>query len=183
MKDGPQLLREVHVERIFVLEPVEGEHLTIPLRFVNSYEDVHRVIHLACLGSQSARYIESRSYELDESLSNQTVDPYNFHTVMKDGKTLEMTILIQIPVLTIGICPRCELEHPVQDAVLTSWTRCRGCNAQFSFSEVQNDAGALSGAGRILTSEKALSILGAHTAMLGAEPLPSPMFRRMRIKT
>lgn len=31
------MLREVHVERIIVLEPIRGEHLVIPLRFVESY--------------------------------------------------------------------------------------------------------------------------------------------------
>ncbi|KAH6906739.1 ras guanine nucleotide exchange factor domain-containing protein [Coprinopsis sp. MPI-PUGE-AT-0042] len=132
-QSGPTLLKEMHVERIIVIEPLQGEALFIPLRFAKSFEDLHRIVQSACEGTEGSRYIEDRQYRLDESTTNVTVDPAHFYTFMADGKAFEVTMLIQAMSLATTDCPRCGCcngsDAPSQD---NHWTRCRGCRTLFN---------------------------------------------------
>ncbi|KAH6896300.1 ras guanine nucleotide exchange factor domain-containing protein [Coprinopsis sp. MPI-PUGE-AT-0042] len=79
-QSGPTLLKEMHVERIIVIEPLQGEALFIPLCFAESFEDLHQIIQSACEGTEGSRYIEARQYQLDESTTNVMVDPARFYS-------------------------------------------------------------------------------------------------------
>lgn len=82
------------------------------------------MILLACRGTQSAQYIGSGCYELDESQSNQAVNPKSFRALVEDGKIFEVTILIHTANLILGVCPRCRAECGAQeDAGDAKWTR------------------------------------------------------------
>ncbi|KAH6884327.1 hypothetical protein BKA70DRAFT_1468635 [Coprinopsis sp. MPI-PUGE-AT-0042] len=77
-ESGPVLLKGMHIDKIIIIEPLQGDHLGVPIRFVTSFEDVHQVIQVACQGTVGARYIEGRQYQLDDSDTNELVDPSRF---------------------------------------------------------------------------------------------------------
>jgi hypothetical protein len=83
-EDPSRRMKDVHVKRITVIEPLQGEPLTIPLRFIKSFEvsssttavlgppgltfirqDLHTILYLAFKGTRGGHYIEGRRYELD----------------------------------------------------------------------------------------------------------------------
>jgi hypothetical protein len=43
------MMKDVHVERITVLEPHRGDPLTIPLRFIDSFEVGPLILRQRCL--------------------------------------------------------------------------------------------------------------------------------------
>ncbi|KAH6893763.1 hypothetical protein BKA70DRAFT_1323349 [Coprinopsis sp. MPI-PUGE-AT-0042] len=122
--------KEIRIERIIIVEPL-GDHLVVPLRFVNSFEDVHMIISLACQGSKGSRYIEGRRYELDDAHTNEAVAEENFQALVGDGKLFEVTILIQGQSAELATCPRCgeQDEHGGKEG---DWIRCVSCHTQFA---------------------------------------------------
>jgi hypothetical protein len=69
-------------------------------------KDVHRIVRFACEGTQGSRFIESRLYQLDESTTNITVDPKQFHSFLEDGKAFEVTMILQA-LSGLTDCRRC----------------------------------------------------------------------------
>ncbi|KAH6905857.1 hypothetical protein BKA70DRAFT_460301 [Coprinopsis sp. MPI-PUGE-AT-0042] len=126
----PDMMKDVHVERITVIEPLQGEHLTIPLRFVNSFEDVHIVIHLACQGTRGSRFIEGRRYELDDVETSEAVSEEDFISI-KDGRVFEVAILMKSQLVELGGCPKCGTDPDRQGATEGGWVRCGQCRTQF----------------------------------------------------
>ncbi|KAH6867202.1 hypothetical protein BKA70DRAFT_1497385 [Coprinopsis sp. MPI-PUGE-AT-0042] len=90
---GPVLLKEMHVGKIIIIEPLQGDPLSVPIRFVTSFEDIHHVVQFACQGTVGERYIEGRQYQLDDSETNESVDPSRFvKNCLKDGNTFEVAM-------------------------------------------------------------------------------------------
>ncbi|KAH6896298.1 hypothetical protein BKA70DRAFT_757955 [Coprinopsis sp. MPI-PUGE-AT-0042] len=132
-RSGPTWLKEIHVERIIVIEPLQGEALSIPLCFAESFEDVHRIVQSVCEGTLGSRFIEDRQYQLDESITNVTVDPTHFHAFLEDGKAFEVTMLIQTMSLATTDCPRCGCSNSSDvPSEGDDWIRCRGCRTLFN---------------------------------------------------
>ncbi|KAH6893779.1 hypothetical protein BKA70DRAFT_832313 [Coprinopsis sp. MPI-PUGE-AT-0042] len=117
------LMKDIHIERITVIEPLQGEHLTIPLRFISSFEDVHMVISLACQGTTSGRYIEAHRYELDDADTNEAVGEDLFQVSVEDGKVFEVAILIKSQSADFIGCPKCGKDQDGHDAK-GGWARC-----------------------------------------------------------
>ncbi|KAH6905847.1 hypothetical protein BKA70DRAFT_1291234 [Coprinopsis sp. MPI-PUGE-AT-0042] len=110
-KNRFRMVKDIHVERITVVEPLQGEHLTIPLRFIDSFEDVHMVILLASQGTVGSPYIEGRKYEIDDSETNQAITTENFRASFEDGKEFEVTVLLRTRHKQAGTCPRCQSQY------------------------------------------------------------------------
>jgi hypothetical protein len=129
---GSSLLREIHVDKIFIVEPLQGDRLSVPIRFVTSFEvcptgchstthdfltqrlqDIHHVVQLACHGTVGAEYIEGRRYQLDDAATNVPVNPERFNgACLKDGSTFEVSMkVIQAGGTGLNDCPRCGFCH------------------------------------------------------------------------
>ncbi|KAH6907543.1 hypothetical protein BKA70DRAFT_1427918 [Coprinopsis sp. MPI-PUGE-AT-0042] len=88
---GCTLLREIHVEKIIVIKPLQGDELNVPIQFVTSFEDIHHVIQFACNGTVRAKFIDDQQYQLDDSATNTAVNPERFTGgCLEDGKTFEV---------------------------------------------------------------------------------------------
>ncbi|KAH6905853.1 hypothetical protein BKA70DRAFT_460223 [Coprinopsis sp. MPI-PUGE-AT-0042] len=126
----PDMMKDIHIERITVLEPLQGKGLTIPLRFVSSLKDVHMVIHLACRGTTSSRYIEGHRYDLEDACTNEVVGEENFQVSVEDGKVFEVAILMKRQSSDLVGCPTCGGEQGGHGAE-GGWVRCVLCGTQF----------------------------------------------------
>ncbi|KAH6880863.1 hypothetical protein BKA70DRAFT_186928 [Coprinopsis sp. MPI-PUGE-AT-0042] len=94
---GPVLLKEMHVDKIVLIEPLQGDYLSVPIRFVTSFEDVHHVLQVACQGTVGARYIASRQYQLDDSETNELVEPSRFaEGRLRDGNAFEVAVKLTL---------------------------------------------------------------------------------------
>ena len=137
------MVKDIHVERLIIVEPLQGDHLVVPLRFIESFEvglnlqflsslsvlqhllecqDVHMVISMACQGTKGSAYIEQHHYDLDDEDTNAPVIPENLLTSIEDGKRLEVAILIQRRLEDGGICLRCGYQHK-RGSVEQGWYR------------------------------------------------------------
>ncbi|KAH6906738.1 ras guanine nucleotide exchange factor domain-containing protein [Coprinopsis sp. MPI-PUGE-AT-0042] len=173
-RSGPTWLKEIHVERIIVIEPLQGEALSIPLCFAESFEDVHRIVQSVCEGTLGSRFIEDRQYQLDESITNVTVDPTHFHAFLEDGKAFEVTMLIQTMSLATTDCPRCGCSNSSDvPSEGDDWIRCRGCRTLFNsrVSLLPSHSSQLSGLVEVSSEEDSN---GHSDINEGASPLDSP---------
>ncbi|KAH6911865.1 hypothetical protein BKA70DRAFT_865052 [Coprinopsis sp. MPI-PUGE-AT-0042] len=121
---GSTLLKEIHVEKIIVIEPLQGDQLSVPIRFVTSFEDIHHVVQLACHGTVGEKYIEGRQYQLDDAATNAAVNTERFVAeCLEDGKTFEVAMkLVQRDNMNCQDCPRCGSQHSEEER-LTGWIR------------------------------------------------------------
>ncbi|KAH6893764.1 hypothetical protein BKA70DRAFT_1408053 [Coprinopsis sp. MPI-PUGE-AT-0042] len=126
----PDMMKDIHIEQITVLEPLQGKGLIIPLRFISSLRDVHMVIHLACRGTRSSGYIEGHRYDLEDAYTSEVVGEENFQVLVKDGKAFEVAILMKRQSSDLVGCPTCGKEqggHGAQEG----WVRCVQCHTRF----------------------------------------------------
>ncbi|KAH6905852.1 hypothetical protein BKA70DRAFT_1430272 [Coprinopsis sp. MPI-PUGE-AT-0042] len=126
----PDMMKDIHIERITVLEPLRGKGLTIPLRFIGSLKDVHMVIHLACRGTMSSRYIERHRYDLEDAYTNEVVGEENFQVSVEDGKVFEVAILMKRQSSDLVGCPKCGKKQDGHGAE-GGWGRCVQCHTRF----------------------------------------------------
>ncbi|KAH6880865.1 hypothetical protein BKA70DRAFT_1206657 [Coprinopsis sp. MPI-PUGE-AT-0042] len=131
---SPVLLKELHVDKIIIIEPLQGDHLGVPVRFVTSFEDVHHVLQAACQGTIGARYIEGRQYQLDGAETNEVVNPIRFlRDCLKDGKAFEVAIkLVQREPVGLNICPRCACLHQDEKDKINGWINAVVAKTQFN---------------------------------------------------
>ncbi|KAH6903534.1 hypothetical protein BKA70DRAFT_1301278 [Coprinopsis sp. MPI-PUGE-AT-0042] len=131
---GPILLKEMHVDKIIIIEPLQGDYLSVPIRFIASFEDVHQVVQVACQGTVGARFIEARRYQLDDSETNELVDPSRFaEGCLQDGKAFEVAMkLVRREHVVLNVCPRCAYCHQDGEDKINGWIRCLGCKTQFN---------------------------------------------------
>ncbi|KAH6884334.1 hypothetical protein BKA70DRAFT_1445943 [Coprinopsis sp. MPI-PUGE-AT-0042] len=143
LQSAPMLLKDIHVEKITVVEPLQGEHLAIPIRFIKSFEDVHQVVKFACQGTVGASYIENRHYYLEDAAAEVSVIPqlHQFaEDFCQDGRVFEVTMQItQARRSPEGLfrCPRCGFDHSEAKRKPNGWNkdnwiRCHRCKIQFS---------------------------------------------------
>ncbi|KAH6884338.1 hypothetical protein BKA70DRAFT_1205478 [Coprinopsis sp. MPI-PUGE-AT-0042] len=133
-KSGPVLLKEMHVDKIVIMEPLQGSHLSVPIRFVSSFEDVHHIIQFAFQGIDGTRYLEGQQYQLEDSNTNRLIDPSRFaKDCLKDGKAFEVAIkLVQMDPIGLNVCPQCTYHHQDEEDNINGWIRCRACKTQFN---------------------------------------------------
>ncbi|KAH6907539.1 hypothetical protein BKA70DRAFT_358447 [Coprinopsis sp. MPI-PUGE-AT-0042] len=131
---GPTLLKEIHVDKIIIIEPLQGDQLSVPIRFVTSFEDIHHVVQFACHGTAGAKYIDGRRYQLDDAATNIAVNPGRFaEDCLKDGKIFEVAMkLIRRDSVSREHCPRCGARHSEEEGNVSGWIRCRFCKTQFN---------------------------------------------------
>ncbi|KAH6884312.1 hypothetical protein BKA70DRAFT_139788 [Coprinopsis sp. MPI-PUGE-AT-0042] len=134
LSSGHTLLEDIHVEKIIIIEPLQGDQLVVPIRFVTSFEDIHHVVQLACQGTLGAKYIEDRQYELDDAATNVPVNPKRFvEDCLEDGKAFEVAMrFIQKNNTGLEDCPRCGFHHSVEEKKVNGWIRCRSCKVRFN---------------------------------------------------
>ncbi|KAH6907548.1 hypothetical protein BKA70DRAFT_358555 [Coprinopsis sp. MPI-PUGE-AT-0042] len=134
LNSGSTLLKEIHVDKIIIIEPLQGDQLNVPIRFVKSFEDIHRVVQFACHGTLGAKYIDSRRYQLDDAETNTAVNPERFaEGCLEEGKTFEVAMkLSQMENTSIEDCPRCGFHVSEEEEKVSGWIRCRFCKIQFN---------------------------------------------------
>ncbi|KAH6884333.1 hypothetical protein BKA70DRAFT_140104 [Coprinopsis sp. MPI-PUGE-AT-0042] len=130
LHSGPvTLLRDIDIEEIIFLEPLQGDRRSIPIRFVESFEDVHMAIEMACKGTAASRFIEARQYQLDESFTDAPVDEEHALQRFEECKEFEVSIILGL-VISSNVCPRCSHPHGHQN--LTGWLKCTQCGTKFN---------------------------------------------------
>ncbi|KAH6903485.1 hypothetical protein BKA70DRAFT_598686 [Coprinopsis sp. MPI-PUGE-AT-0042] len=134
LKSGPiSMLRQIVIEEIMFLEPLQGERRSIPIRFVKSFEDVHMAIGMACRGTAASRFIEQRQYQLDESTTDATVSEENILQRIDECRVFEITITFSRLEVLADVCPRCETSQG--DSIQRNgngWVQCRNCGMKFN---------------------------------------------------
>ncbi|EAU89516.2 TKL/TKL-ccin protein kinase [Coprinopsis cinerea okayama7 len=81
--------RHLRIDEVLIMEPLAGRPLSVPTRFVSSFEDLHLVLQQGCRGTLTSRYIECNEYQLDESSTNLILDSTCFQQLFKPGKQFE----------------------------------------------------------------------------------------------
>ncbi|KAH6905939.1 hypothetical protein BKA70DRAFT_1402363 [Coprinopsis sp. MPI-PUGE-AT-0042] len=125
LNSGHTILKEIHVKKIIIIEPLQGDQLVVPIRFVTSFEDIHHVVQLACRGTLGAKYIEDRRYQLGDAATNAPVNPKRFvEDCLEDGKAFEVAIkLVRTGDISLEDCPRCGLHHSEEMERHNGWIR------------------------------------------------------------
>ncbi|KAH6908075.1 hypothetical protein BKA70DRAFT_1427320 [Coprinopsis sp. MPI-PUGE-AT-0042] len=131
---GPPSLKSLRVEEVIVIEPL-GQALSVPLRFAESFEDVHELLKLGCYGTQGNFFIENRHYQLDNPATNRTMTRRNANQNLTHGTILEVTILAQTRGSISPRCPRCG----ERGESLHEWIHCQGCRATFKIANGRED--------------------------------------------
>ncbi|KAH6915398.1 hypothetical protein BKA70DRAFT_1557682 [Coprinopsis sp. MPI-PUGE-AT-0042] len=131
---GPTLFKEIHVDKVIIVEPLQGDQLNIPIRFITSFEDIHHVVQLACDGTAGAKYIADRQYQLDDAATNASVNQERFtEDYLEDGKTFEVAMkLVRRGITSLEDCPRCGSYHMGEQEKINGWIRCNFCKTQFN---------------------------------------------------
>jgi hypothetical protein len=90
-------------------------------------QDIHHVVQLSCHGTLGERYITSRQYQLDDSLTSVAVNPIRFaEDHLKDGKVFEVAIqlgVVQEAGVEADSCPKCGFRHEESDQQPNGWIR------------------------------------------------------------
>ncbi|KAH6893725.1 hypothetical protein BKA70DRAFT_1571500 [Coprinopsis sp. MPI-PUGE-AT-0042] len=95
LRSGPvTMLYMICVEEIVFLEPLQGERRSIPVRFINSFEEVHMAVQMACHDTAASQFIASGSYQLDDPVTNTTVDKRDILNSIAKCKEYEVTIFL-----------------------------------------------------------------------------------------
>jgi hypothetical protein len=88
------------------------------------------VVHLACQGTIGERYIEGHQYQLDDSETNEPVEPSRFaQNCLEDGKAFEVTMKlirkesVEEECVELDICPRCDFHHQDEKDRDNEWIR------------------------------------------------------------
>ncbi|KAH6892827.1 hypothetical protein BKA70DRAFT_1536606 [Coprinopsis sp. MPI-PUGE-AT-0042] len=93
LEAGPiAMLRQILIKEIVVLEPLQGEPRSIPIRFVETFEDVHLAVTMACQGTAAIRFIVNRQYQLDEFKTDVTVSEGSIVQRIDQCRVFEITI-------------------------------------------------------------------------------------------
>jgi hypothetical protein len=150
-EDPLRRMKDMHIERITLIEPLQGQPLAIPLRFIKSFEvsssttavlgppcltfirqDLHTILYLACKGTRGGRYIEGRRYELDDAITSEAVEEDRFGASLEDGKVFEVTILMpgQLESADFCVCPKCGAAQDERDTSQRGWVRWQVPKAQ-----------------------------------------------------
>ncbi|KAH6911870.1 hypothetical protein BKA70DRAFT_865182 [Coprinopsis sp. MPI-PUGE-AT-0042] len=183
LNSGPDLLKEIHVDKIIIIEPLQGDQLSVPIRFVASFEDIHHIVQFACHGTVGARYIEGRQYQLDDAATNATVNPERFaEECLEDGKTFEVAMkLVQQDTMNCRACPRCGSQHSEEERV-SGWIRCRFCKIQFNSHISEASESDLRVPGREATSSDAIGQETSPQGQVESQWWLYMMFRRLLIE-
>ncbi|KAH6917845.1 hypothetical protein BKA70DRAFT_1245496 [Coprinopsis sp. MPI-PUGE-AT-0042] len=127
---GPSWIRDVVVEEIIILEPIQGNPWSVPLVFVETIEDIHAFVRTGSRNTISNPYIEGRQYQLDESKTNAEVDERSLSGYLRHKTILEVTIRIRAPAATKqDRCPGCGRLPDILFEEGT-WVRCV-CQMQY----------------------------------------------------
>ncbi|KAG2008504.1 TKL/TKL-ccin protein kinase [Coprinopsis cinerea AmutBmut pab1-1] len=130
--------RHLRIDEVLIMEPLAGRPLSVPTRFVSSFEDLHLVLQQGCRGTLTSRYIECNEYQLDESSTNLTLDSTCFQQLFKPGKQFEVSIRVVTHGTRLSECPRCGHDNGYLDGRrVDGWVRCGSCLAQFNAVEYQ----------------------------------------------
>ncbi|KAH6903477.1 hypothetical protein BKA70DRAFT_1566696 [Coprinopsis sp. MPI-PUGE-AT-0042] len=134
LESGPILmLRQIIIEEMIFLEPLQGEHRSIPLRFVETFEDVHMAIGMACERTAASRFIEHRQYQLDESTTDATVSQEDLLQRIDTCRVFEITITFSRLDMSADECPRCEKSYDdSSEKNSNGWIRCHRCGTKFN---------------------------------------------------
>ncbi|KAH6883674.1 hypothetical protein BKA70DRAFT_1575463 [Coprinopsis sp. MPI-PUGE-AT-0042] len=173
------MMKDIHIERITVLEPLQGKGLTIPLRFISSLKDLHMVIHLACQGTTSSRYIEGHSYDLEDAYTNKVVGEENFQVSVEDGKVFEVAILMKGESTDIVGCPKCGEEQGGHGAE-GGWVRCAQCHTQFIRHESNSRTTRIEDVNQ--DDDKGSTVNGLNEQGPSDDDRHAYLFRRMKIE-
>ncbi|KAH6908068.1 hypothetical protein BKA70DRAFT_1400685 [Coprinopsis sp. MPI-PUGE-AT-0042] len=131
--NGSPSLRSLRVEEIIVIEPL-GRALSVPLRFVDSSEDIHQFVRLGCHGTKGYAFIEGRQYQLDDSITNKPISAVDSSHYLSHGTVLEVSIVAQAVGMTLTDCPRCGDTND-QGEARNGWIQCHGCRMLFNATE------------------------------------------------
>ncbi|KAH6867199.1 hypothetical protein BKA70DRAFT_438009 [Coprinopsis sp. MPI-PUGE-AT-0042] len=136
LESGPiSMLREIVIEEITFLEPLYGEPRSVPIRFVETFEDVHMAIGMACQGTAASRFIEQRQYELDESTTDATVSEEDLHQHIDTCRMFQITIRFSRLEMLANVCPRCgKSQDGVSQKSDRGWVKCHHCGTKFNAS-------------------------------------------------
>ncbi|KAH6905859.1 hypothetical protein BKA70DRAFT_1500010 [Coprinopsis sp. MPI-PUGE-AT-0042] len=132
LESGPiSMLRQIVVEEIIFLEPLQGEGRSIPIRFIETFEDIHLAIEMACHGTAASRFIDKRLYQLDESETDAVVSQSDILQRIAICRVFEITIMVfSMLEVSANVCPRCETSHD-RDNRSNGWAKCHCCGAKF----------------------------------------------------
>ncbi|KAH6903491.1 hypothetical protein BKA70DRAFT_1301142 [Coprinopsis sp. MPI-PUGE-AT-0042] len=126
------MLRQIIIEEITFLEPLQGERRSIPIQFMETFEDVHMAIETACQGTAASRFIEQRQYQLDESTTDATVSEEDPLGCIDTYQVFEITITFSRLDISANVCPRCERSYDNSNQKSgNGWLRCQQCGAKF----------------------------------------------------
>ncbi|KAH6880841.1 hypothetical protein BKA70DRAFT_186657 [Coprinopsis sp. MPI-PUGE-AT-0042] len=132
---GPiSMLREVVIEEIIVLEPLHGKPWSIPCRFVETFEDMHLAVGMACEGTAASRFIDNRQYQLDESTTDATVsEEEDILQRIDKCRVFEITITFSRLEVSVNVCPRCETSYDDgKQRNDNGWIKCHHCGTKFN---------------------------------------------------
>ncbi|KAH6911556.1 hypothetical protein BKA70DRAFT_859685 [Coprinopsis sp. MPI-PUGE-AT-0042] len=129
LESGPiSMLRQIVIKEMIILEPLQGEPRSIPIRFVDTFEDVHLAIGMACQGTAASRFIENRQYQLDESNTDFTVSEGDILQRISKCQVFEVTIAFSRLEVLANVCPRCEKSHEDESQKnKNGWLKCHQC--------------------------------------------------------
>ncbi|KAH6867285.1 hypothetical protein BKA70DRAFT_437194 [Coprinopsis sp. MPI-PUGE-AT-0042] len=134
LESGPiPMLHQIVVEEITFLEPLQGKCRSIPIRFVESFEDIHLAIGMACHGTAASRFIEQRQYQLDESTTDATISERDLLQHIDTCRLFEITITFSRLEVSANVCPRCEASHDDGNRKNDNrWLVCHHCGTKFN---------------------------------------------------
>ncbi|EAU93464.2 hypothetical protein CC1G_12058 [Coprinopsis cinerea okayama7 len=129
-EDTFPFLKGVDVECVVIRDPVAND-FQIPIRFVESRRAMHYFIEHGCRGTEGSAFIESKRYQLHDSLTNQIIDDAVHPSVLQPNRRLDISIVVERPAMQPGLCPKCDLLYPCDDS---EWAKCENCEMLFSVS-------------------------------------------------
>ncbi|KAH6903509.1 hypothetical protein BKA70DRAFT_1514516 [Coprinopsis sp. MPI-PUGE-AT-0042] len=132
LQSGPvTLLHDIEIEEIVFLEPLQGEPRSIPIRFVESFEDIHTAVEMACQGTAASHFIERRQYQSDESSTDARVNEDQVLQCFEECREFEVSILLSRLGIPSNVCPRCKHLHDGHHD-LNGWLKCPQCGTKFN---------------------------------------------------